>query len=286
MTLYRFDITAGIATITFDMPGKVNVMTDAFVADMEAVVARLKHEREALAGIVITSAKQTFFAGGDLSLMARAHPGEEAALTAHFERLKAPFRELEQLGLPVVAALNGSALGGGYELALACHHRIAIDAPRVVIALPEVNFGILPGAGGVVRLTRRLGLQHALDYLLTGRKVSAKEALAEGLVDDLAASHAELHAKARTFIVSHPEQLQPWDMEQITPCATAPSLPVRAMPEGLESRAAGIIAKLAADSLTLDFDIALRRETEALVELLVSPEAAELIARFFAARRV
>ncbi|MGU3495108.1 enoyl-CoA hydratase/isomerase family protein [Xanthobacteraceae bacterium A53D] len=281
MTIHHFETTDGIATITFDMPGKVNVMNDAFIMEMEVVVARLQRERDTLRGIIITSAKETFFAGGDLSLMGRARPGQEAELVAHFERLKAPFRTLESLGLPVVAALNGSALGGGYELSLACHHRIALRKEGLVIALPEVRYGILPGAGGVIRLTRQIGLLRALDYLLSGRRTDVETALNDGLIDAIADTPDDLMAQARAFILANPHPKQIWDREDAANTAMAEP---GADAARLQARAIARIVALVADSQFQAMDRALQLETEALSELLVSPEAAELIARFFAER--
>lgn len=284
MTNYRFEISENIATITFDMAGKVNVMTDAFIADMEAIMDRLQRDRATLAGVILTSAKESFFAGGDLALMGRARPGQEALLEAHFQRLKAPFRALERLGIPVVAALNGSALGGGYELALACHRRIALRTPRLVIGLPEVCFGILPGAGGAVRLTRLLGLHKALDYLLSGRKADVEQALRDGLIDAIADTPEDLHAQARCWIRSNPNPVQPWDCTE-----DGANVPVAAWGDrsssALQERAVRSIAALAAGSLALDVDKAFDRETQTLVELMVTPEASELISRFFSTRR-
>ena len=167
----------GIVSLTFDLPGKVNVMNDDFFFAMEEIMLWLEGRRETIRGVIITSAKRTFFAGGDLKLMGRAKAGEEAFLLTHFERLKRFFRRLEKLGVPVVGAINGSALGGGFELALACNRRIALRRDDIVIGLPEVKFGILPGAGGVVRLTRLIGLEPALAYLLSGKQVDVDSAL-------------------------------------------------------------------------------------------------------------
>ncbi len=119
---------------------------------------------------------------------------------------------METLGKPVVAALNGAALGGGYEIALACHHRIALDAPGSKIGCPEVTLGLLPGGGGVVRTVRLLGITDALlKVLLQGTQYSPRRALENGLVDEVAETPEEMLAKARAFIDAHPESAQPWD---------------------------------------------------------------------------
>src|ERR1019366_5685497 len=124
-----------------------------------------------------------------------------AAFSAGVEQIKADLRELEKLGKPVVAALGGTALGGGLEIALACHHRIALDNPNAMFGLPEVTLGLLPGGGGVTRVTRLLGVVDGLmNVLLQGPRFTAAQALAAGLIDDLAATPAELLEKSRAWI--------------------------------------------------------------------------------------
>ena len=169
----------GIVTITMDMNGPVNAVNEEFGQAMSETVDRLESETN-LAGVVFTSAKPTFFAGGDLNLIAAVEPGSEAELFESVERSKAFFRRLEKLPVPVVAAINGAALGGGFELCLACNHRIAWNSNSVEIGLPEVQLGLLPGAGGIVRLTNLLGLQDALPYLLEGKKFVVKRRLMSG----------------------------------------------------------------------------------------------------------
>ena len=126
--------------------------------------------------------------------------------------IKGQFRRLETLGRPVVAAMNGTALGGGLEIALACHHRIALDAPGVVYGLPEVTLGLLPGAGGVVRITRMLGIQDGfMKVLAQGQRHQPAAALEIGIVDELAATPEEMLATARAWIAANPDAAQPWD---------------------------------------------------------------------------
>src|SRR5690606_3981674 len=139
----------------------VNTMRAAFVDDLEQVVERLRGEDD-LAGVLVTSAKSTFFAGGDLRELIQAGPDDVEAVAANSDRTKAALRGLETLGKPVVAVLNGTALGGGLEIALACHRRIAVENPKAVFGTPEVTLGLLPGAGGVVRTVRMLGIVNAL----------------------------------------------------------------------------------------------------------------------------
>lgn len=139
--------------------------------------------------------------------------------------MKGWLRELETFGFPVVAALNGTALGGGWEIALACHHRIAIDSPRSRFGLPEVTLGLMPGAGGVTRMVRLLGLQEAMPYLMEGKQVKPADALKAGLVQDLAVDAADMMAKARAWIAANPAPRQPWDRDNYRMPGGLPSSP-------------------------------------------------------------
>lgn len=283
-----------IATLTLDLEGKVNVMNDEFMAEIADVLERLEAGRGGLRGVVVTSAKSTFLAGGDLALMARARPGMEPQIFAHFEKLKSLLRRLEQLGVPVVAAINGTALGGGYELCLACHHRIALDRDDARIGLPEVDFGILPAAGGVIRLTHLVGLERALPWLLQGRTVSLRASLAEGLVDTLVAGQADLVPAAKDWIRANPRQVQPFDRAGRSFGADGLSARDKAAlqmaPEwlrqlaGPDDQAARCIADIAARSLYLPWETISRIETQGFVELLMTPEAQNRIAGFFEKR--
>src|SRR5680860_1526690 len=160
----------GIVVLTLDDPtSSTNTMNELYKESMASAIDRLYAEKEDVTGVVITSAKKTFFAGGDLKAMLKATPEDAQAIFETVESIKADLRRLEQLGKPVVAAINGAALGGGLEIALACHHRIVVDDDKVELGLPEVTLGLLPGGGGVTRTVRMLGIQSALmDVLLQG----------------------------------------------------------------------------------------------------------------------
>ena len=164
--------TDGVVTLTMDEPGaSANTMNDVFISSLEQTLDRIEAEKEDITGVVITSAKKTFFAGADLNLVIQATPADAQRLELETARIKKALRRLETCGKPVVAAINGAALGGGLEIALACHHRIAVDARGSEIGLPEVSLGLLPGAGGVVRTVRMFGLQKALmEVLLQGQR--------------------------------------------------------------------------------------------------------------------
>ena len=150
----------GIVVITFDDPTQqVNTISARFQDAFHAVVDRLVAERDEITGVVLASAKKTWVVGADLvEFRESMERGESLADT--LDGFKADLRRLETLGRPVVAAIDGTALGGGFEIALACHHRIAVDDPSVRIGLPEVKLGLLPGGGGVTRLVRLLSLIH------------------------------------------------------------------------------------------------------------------------------
>lgn len=203
-----------IVVLTLDMPGQsANTMNATYREAMAACLARLTAEKDTIAGVIITSAKKTFFAGGDLNELIKVGKPEAKAFYERVLALKAQLRTLETLGKPVVAAINGAALGGGWEICLACHHRVALDHAGVQIGLPEVTLGLLPGGGGVVRMVRLLGLEKALPYLLEGTKVGARQALQAGLIDELAGDRDELLAKSRAWILANPAALQPWDVK-------------------------------------------------------------------------
>ena len=202
---------ANIVTITIDMPGREqNVINREFFTGMSEILERLEAEDE-IAGVIITSAKKDFVAGGDIDLLYAMEDPQTAFDLV--EAMKADLRRLETLGKPVVAALNGSALGGGLEVAIACHHRIAIDDDRIKIGFPEVTLGLLPGGGGVSRLPRMIGLQASFPYLIEGKQIGPKKALEEGIIDELAADRDDLIARARAWIVANPEATQPWDQK-------------------------------------------------------------------------
>ncbi|PWR22007.1 3-hydroxyacyl-CoA dehydrogenase NAD-binding domain-containing protein [Zavarzinia compransoris] len=285
--------TDGIATVSFDMAGRpVNVMNDDFSAALDEILARLEADRAALKGVIVTSAKATFVAGGDIEkLLALRHQGYHAA-RQFFDGLKARLRRLETLGVPVVAALNGSALGGGLELALACHRRIAVDDRKIQFAFPEVTLGILPGAGGVVRSVRMLGLLKALPLLTEGRRLDPREALAQGLVDELAADPADLLARARAWLATGPEAAQPWERKgyaipggSMFSGENAPMLSV--FPAMIFKKTRGLlpaaerILAVAAESTQIGFDAAMAVETRGFLDLLLNPVTENLITSMF-----
>lgn len=204
----------GIVTLTLDDPtGSANVMNEHYKESMHKAVQRLVAEKDSITGVVITSAKKTFFAGGDLKGMMNVGPDNAGEAFDEVEGIKADLRALETLGKPVVAAINGAALGGGLEIALACHHRIAADVKGSVIGLPEVTLGLLPGGGGVTRTVRMFGIQKAfMEVLSQGTRFKPAKAKETGLVDELVSSVDELVPAAKAWIKANPDaHVQPWD---------------------------------------------------------------------------
>jgi 3-hydroxyacyl-CoA dehydrogenase/enoyl-CoA hydratase/3-hydroxybutyryl-CoA epimerase len=283
----------GIVTLTMDDPSQsANTMTETYVTAMSAALDRLEADRDGVAGVIVTSAKSTFFAGGDLPLMSQATRDDAPRLFAMLGTIKRDLRRLETYGRPVVAAINGAALGGGLEIALACHHRIALDAPGTRVGFPEVTLGLLPGAGGVTRTVRMLGLVPALTaWLLTGRRMRPGDARDNGLVDDVAATKEEMLTKAREWIAAHPDARQPWDSPgfEVPPEPNVAAFPavLRQQLKGASLPAPEAILATAVEGTKVDFETAQRIETRHLITLITGQVAKNLIgAMFFDMRAV
>jgi 3-hydroxyacyl-CoA dehydrogenase/enoyl-CoA hydratase/3-hydroxybutyryl-CoA epimerase len=198
----------GIAVASMDLPGRpMNVVGDALMSGIAQATDALADAT--VKGLILTSSKADFCAGGDLDAISQWTRPEQAFDVTM--AMKAVLRRLETQGKPVVAAINGHALGGGLEIALACHARFVIDDSKLRIGQPEVKLGLLPGGGGTVRLSRLLGIQHTLKIIAEGNDLTPREAKTMGLVTDLAADRAELLAKARAWIAANPKAQQPWD---------------------------------------------------------------------------
>jgi 3-hydroxyacyl-CoA dehydrogenase/enoyl-CoA hydratase/3-hydroxybutyryl-CoA epimerase len=207
---FTLDIDAdGIGLVTIDMPGRaMNVLNPTLVEPFAQLVQQLETDA-GLKGLVITSAKSTFIVGADIDQLTQITSAEEAYKLC--EDLKGMLRRMEKCGKPVVAALNGTALGGGLELALACHARIAIDDAKTKLGLPEVKLGLLPGGGGTQRVPRMVGIQKAMELITQGKELTAAKAKDMGLVTELAANRDELLAKAHAWCLANPKPSQPWD---------------------------------------------------------------------------
>ncbi|WP_018682986.1 3-hydroxyacyl-CoA dehydrogenase NAD-binding domain-containing protein [Actinokineospora enzanensis] len=285
----------GIVTLTMDDPGQgANTMNELFRDSLAATVDRLEAEVDGVTGVVVTSAKKTFFAGGDLNQLVRARPEDAADMTASVDRMKGHLRRLERLGRPVVAAINGAALGGGYEIALATHHRIALDVKGGEIGLPEVTLGLLPGAGGITRTVRLLGIQGALlNVLLQGQRHKPAKALELGLVDELVSTPEELLAAAKAWIRANPDAGQPWDADGYKIPGGSPSNPkfaanlpafpanLRKQLKGAPMRAPRNILAAAVEGAQVDFDTATKVETQYFVDVATGQIAKNMTKAFF-----
>lgn len=287
----------GIVVLTLDDPSQsANTMNAAFMDSLAVTIDALEADvaSGAVTGVIVTSAKKTFFAGGDLTTMIKAQPEDAAMWTSTLETMKGNLRRLEKLGKPVVAAINGAALGGGLEIALACHRRIALDAKGSRIGLPEVTLDVLPGAGGVTRTVRMLGIQNALmQVLLQGRQFSPKDALKTGLVDEVVSTPEEMLASARAWIAANPKAQQPWDVKGYKIPGGTPSTPafaanLPAFPANLRKQtknapmpAPRAIMSAAVEGAQVDFDTALTIETRYLVSLLTGQTAKNMMKAFF-----
>ena len=289
----------GIVTLTMDDPGAgANTMNDTYVAAMGETVDRLEAERDDITGVVLASAKKTFFAGGNLTDLQSVTEETAVEFFAGIEGIKSQLRRLEQLGKPVVAAINGAALGGGLELALATHHRIAVDDPKVKLGLPEVTLGLLPGGGGVTRLVRMLGIQEALmGWLLQGQQYAPAQAHAKGVVDQLVATRDELVPAAKAWIREHQDDegvaTKPWDVKGFKIPGGSPSVPkfaanlpafpanLRKTLKGAPTKSPRAILAAAVEGSQVDFDTASRIESRYITELAAGRESTAMIQAFF-----
>ncbi|MGY3847172.1 3-hydroxyacyl-CoA dehydrogenase NAD-binding domain-containing protein [Streptomyces hydrogenans] len=285
----------GIVTLVLDDPNQsANTMNAAFLDSLDATAARLSACRDTVRGVIVTSAKKSFFAGGDLHDLKSVTPATAGTSFEAGMRVKRSLRVLETLGRPVVAALNGAALGGGYEIALACHHRVVLDSPAARVGLPEVTLGLLPGGGGVTRTVRMFGVVEALrKVLLEGGQYGPAQALDAGLVDEIAADQADLLVRARAFVDAHPESAQCWDdpgyrIPGGTPAdprlaARLPSLAalLRKKTGGAPYPAPRHILAAAVETSQVDIDTAFVVEARHLTDLVVGQTAKNMIQAFF-----
>ncbi|ORM27774.1 3-hydroxyacyl-CoA dehydrogenase NAD-binding domain-containing protein [Williamsia sp. 1135] len=290
----------GVVLLTMDDPNQgANTMNGLYTTSMAATVDRLEAEKDNITGVILTSAKKTFFAGGDLKDMTADRKGVDKVelatqITNTTNGMKAVLRRLETLGKPVVAAINGAALGGGLEIALHTHHRIAADVKGSQIGLPEVTLGLLPGGGGVVRTVRLLGIQNALmGVLLQGNRFKPTQAKETGLVDELVGSIDELVPVAKAWIAANPEAAQPWDKKGYKMPGGSPTSPslaqmLPAIPSLLRQQLKGApmpapraIMAAAIEGAYVDVDTADQVETRYFVSLVTGQVAQNMIKAFF-----
>ncbi len=281
-----------IVTVQFDLHGSVNKIDLVFIEEFSKVVDQLEKEKASTKGIIITSAKNSFIAGADLKAILSLTKKMAADFLYMITLFKSLLRRLEKMSVPVVAAINGSALGGGIELALACHHRIAIDSDAIQLGLPEITFGLLPGGGGTVRLVYMLGVEKALPYILSGTLLTPADAKKNGIIDELANDHLDLLQKSKTWILANPHAQQPWDnAEHKIPggdirntkimqwmVATTASIPKKSCGS---NAAIQEILQVAIQALSINFDAAQRVESRSLVKLSMTQETKNKINTLF-----
>jgi len=297
MKTIKYQLDDGIATVTFDEPDSpVNTMCRQWQEDLSALAAQVLQDKDAIKGIILGSAKSTFFAGADLKGAMRLKVTDAAAIFTEIERVKKNFRTLETLGKPVVSCLNGTALGGGWEVALIGHHRIAIDDRKIQFGLPEVTLGLLPGASGVTKMTRHLGLMGAQPYLVEGKTFSPAEAKGLGLVHELVApsdhATAEMRARALAWIAANPAAQHPWEAKGYKVPGGLPSSPavaqmlavapamIKRQTRGLYPAPEAIMACMV-EGLQVDLETALRIESRYLAKLMTGTNARAMINTFF-----
>jgi 3-hydroxyacyl-CoA dehydrogenase / enoyl-CoA hydratase / 3-hydroxybutyryl-CoA epimerase len=278
----------GVVILTMDARDKgANTMSASFLVSFRETVERLAAESDRISGVVLTSAKRSFFAGGDLHEMLAYRREDASAIMADLTAMKRLLRTLETLSVPVVAAINGAALGGGLEIALATHHRVAVDAAGTRLGLPEVTLGLLPGGGGIVRTVRMLGARTALDeVLLSGAELSARRALELGLVDELVAERDALVPAAKAWIAANPEPAQPWDRpDHRIPGGAAAAAALGAPTfaaltkslKGAPYPAPFAVLSAAVEGAQLDLETALVVESQYFIELATGPVAKNMI---------
>lgn len=279
-----------IVVLTIDDPARpTNTMSPAFEEALREAVDRLEAEKEAFDGVILTSGKETFFAGGDLEQLMNAGAEDAPEIAKQLDAYKEVFRRLELLGRPVVAALNGAALGGGLEVALACHHRIAIDKRGAVFGLPEVQWGLLPGAGGVTRVVRMLGVLDAINKVVgQGQRYQAEDAFKIGIVDEVVSDEAELLAHARAWIRENPDASQPWDRPGYRIPASAGLADLPAYPANIRKRLKGAplpapiaVVATAVEGAQVDIDTAFAIETRYCTNLVCGTVSTNLIKTMF-----
>ena len=292
MIHYKKD-TDHIVTLTLDMQDRpINVINHEIGKALDPVIEHLKKEktRGVLKGVILTSAKKTFLAGGDLEYIFNANNAEE--IFTFSKQLKKVLRDLESPGVPVVAAINGSALGTGFELALACHHRIVIDDPKIRIGNPEITLGLIPGSGAVLRLMWLLGIEKCYPILTNGRRYSPREALKVRIIDELAADKKDMMEKAKAWLLNNREYRRPWDQDHAKiPGGTAHKKETAILLKRLATKlssntynnypASQAILNILYEGSKVDFDTASRIESRYYTQLLLSKECKNMIKAFW-----
>jgi 3-hydroxyacyl-CoA dehydrogenase/enoyl-CoA hydratase/3-hydroxybutyryl-CoA epimerase len=287
---YRIDAD-GIVTLTINVADRpMNVLNHASIAAFDAAVKKAIAD-PAARGVIVTSSRPEFVAGGDLDLIRHIRTAEESfAAGGPFSQT---LRALETSGKPFVAAINGTALGGGLEICLACHRRIVADDPKIQLGVPEVTLGLLPGAGGTQRLPRMIGIKAALPYLLEGRKADPAKALEAGIVDEVVPA-AQLLERARAWLLGDGAKsvVKPWDGKNFkfpggAPQSAGPTQiffasggALLAKTQGLHPAPEAILACVY-DGCQVDIDTGLRIEQRQFARLATSQATKNMIRTLF-----
>ena len=279
-----------IVHLILDKPNSnANLMDQEFTDSLVAAVEKLQNDE--WAGVLFRSNKSTFFAGGNLDDLYATTRENAHILHDMVSRLKVAMRTLETSGKPVVACINGAALGGGWELALVCHHRVALSK-GVTLGLPEVTLGLLPGGGGVIRMSRLLGLQAALPYLTEGKQFKPEQGHKLGLINEIVETPEQLVDAAIAWIKANPKAQQPYDVKGYKVPGGKPSTPALAKmlpiaPAMMREKTKGTmpapesILSVMVEGLQVDVDSAMRIETRYFVELVCSQVAKNMIGTFW-----
>jgi 3-hydroxyacyl-CoA dehydrogenase/enoyl-CoA hydratase/3-hydroxybutyryl-CoA epimerase len=297
MKTIRYELADGIATLTFDEPDSaVNTMCAQWQSDLGEATQQVLSDKDRIRGILLASAKGTFFAGADLRSVMRTGPADAPRIFEELERMKKNFRALETLGKPVVSLLNGSALGGGWEVALVGHYRIAVDDPKIQFGTPEVTLGLIPGATGLTKMTRLLGLLAAQPYIVEAKLFTPREALEMGVVHELVPDAAGLRPAALAYIERHAGGAapahHPWHDKNYRMPGGTPANPkiagaISVAPAMLRQKTRGLYpapeAALAAmvEGALVDYDTATRVESRYLARLFASPVTRNMVNTFF-----
>lgn len=290
MIKYQKD-TDNIVTLTLDMAGRTENVINHEIGDLFVpVIQQLQQEKAKgkLRGVIITSAKKTFLSGGDYEYLYQADDPQE--IFDFTEKLKRFLRDLERPGVPVVAAINGTALGTGFEVALGCHHRILLDFAKTYVGLPEVLIGLIPSGGGIIRLMWLLGIEKAFQVLTNGKRYTPREALEAKIVDELAVDRKDMFEKAKAWLLQTQEGRRPWDRpERTIPGGTAKDFAMARKIQQMAAELAGksnfpapkAILNVLSEGSKVDFDAACRLESRYYVTLLRSRACKNMIKAFW-----
>ena len=286
--LFRYEVgNDGIAVFTIDQVNNpTNLFSNEFINEYIKVAESAIKDAD-VKGVIVTSGQKMFMPGADLRELKSAggHPVEQFN---RMMQMHTSFRQIETAGKPFVAAINGTAMGGGLELCLTCHHRIVLNNLKIKLGFPEVKVGLLPGGGGTVKAPYLMGIQKALTYTMQGVEARPPKALKDGLVDDVAETQEEMMAKAKKWIEENPNPVQPWDNKKhkipggglMTPNGAQTMMGAigntRKMTHG-NYPAANSILSVVHDSLSMPMDRALEVEARYFTKVVATKEAKNMI---------